>query len=313
MTDSLSGREKLGYSLFLVLLGMGWSFTIPMTKIAVSEGYKHFGLIFWQVAIGTVLMFVINAVRRKSLPMGRAQIRVYVIIALIGTVLPNTASFQAAVHLPGGLLSILLSMIPIFAFPIALALGNDRFDVRRFAGLLTGLCAVMLIVLPGAGSLGIPSIVWVFVGLIAGMFYAFEGNFVAKWGTAGLDPIQVLFGASLVGCVITLPIALLSGQWINPLPPYGVPDAAHVAGSVVHVLVYTGYVWLVGKTGAVFAVQVSYLVTLCGVFWSKILLDEAYAPQIWMALALMIGAMYLVQPRPRTPLAQADTIKDTHA
>lgn len=311
MTHSLSGREKLGYSLFLVLLGVGWAFTIPMTKLAVSAGYKHFGLIFWQVAIGTVLMFVINSARGKSLPMGRAQIQVYVVVALIGTVLPNSASFQAAVHLPGGLLSILLSMIPVFAFPIALLLGNDRFEGRRFAGLLVGLCAVMLIVLPGAGSLGVPSVVWVFVGLIAGMFYAFEGNYVARWGTAGLDPIQVLCGASLVGCIITLPLAIFSGQWINPLPPYGVPDYAHIAGSVVHVLVYTGYVWLVGRTGAVFAVQVSYLVTLCGVFWSKILLDEAYAPQIWAALALMMMAMYLVQPKPRTTLAEADGIRDT--
>jgi drug/metabolite transporter (DMT)-like permease len=141
------------------------------------------------------------------------------------------------------------------------------------------------------------SVFWVLIALIAGLFYAFEGNYVAKWGTAGLDPIQVLWGASLVGAILTLPLALFSGQWINPLPPYGNPDYALIASSVIHVLVYSGYVWLVGKAGPVFAVQVSYLVTIFGVFWARVLLDESYAPHIWIALCVMLVGMYLVQPK----------------
>jgi len=42
----MSQRQLLGYSLVLIFLGMGWSFTQPMSKLAVSEGYQHFGLIF---------------------------------------------------------------------------------------------------------------------------------------------------------------------------------------------------------------------------------------------------------------------------
>ena len=185
---TMTGRETLKYSLFLVVLGMGWAFTQPMTKLAVSEGYKHFGLIFWQVAIGAALMAVINTARGKGLPMGWRQVQVYGVVALIGTLLPNTATYQAAVHLPSGLLSILLSMIPIFAFPVALALGNDRFEVRRLGGLILGFCAILMIVLPGAGAIGIPSVAWIFVALIAGLFYAFEGNYVAKWGDRGAGP-----------------------------------------------------------------------------------------------------------------------------
>ena len=35
----------------LVLLGIGWGVTQPLAKIAVSDGYRHFGLVFWQLAI----------------------------------------------------------------------------------------------------------------------------------------------------------------------------------------------------------------------------------------------------------------------
>lgn len=290
-------RQRAGLSLFVVLLGAGWAFTLPMSKIAVSQGYQHFGLIFWQTAIGAALMGVISIVRGKGLPLKPAHITVYAAIALIGTLIPNSASFQAAVHLPAGILSILLSMVAIFAFPIALALGNDRFEWRRFGGLTLGLIGVLIIVVPSASVPSIGAAFWVGIGLIASLCYAFEGNFVAKWGTAGLDPIQVLFGASLIGMIGSLPLALMTGQWINPLPPYAAPDFAHIASSLIHVIVYTGYVWLVGRAGPVFAVQVSYLVTIFGVFWARLILSETYAPQIWLALVIMLTGMYLVQPR----------------
>ncbi len=295
----------------LVLLGATWGMTMPLTKIAVSTGYKHFGLLFWQMAIGTLVMSSIALVRGTRLPTGAAQLRVYVLIALIGSVLPNTASYQAAAHLPSGILSILLSMIPIWAFPIALLLALDRFEWRRFLGLVAGMGAVLLIVLPGADMSGAIPVFWVLIGLISGLFYAFEGNYVARWGTAGLDPIQVLWGASLVGSMIALPLAVGSGQWIDPRPPYGAADIAQVGASILHVLTYTGYVWLVGRAGPVFTVQISYLVTLFGIFWAKLILDEAYPPVIWGALGLMLVGMYLVQPRARVPLAEASAIGDT--
>lgn len=310
MSPQTSRREAALYTAVLVLCGAGWGFTMPMTKLAVSEGYQHFGLIFWQMAIGAAVMTPIALIRRTALPLGRAQLRMYLIIALIGSLLPNTASYQAAVHLPSGILSILLSMIPIWAFPVALLLGLDRFAWRRFAGLLVGLSAVLLLVVPGAElTLAVPAL-WVAVALISGMFYAFEGNFVAKWGTAGLDPLQLLWGASLVGAVLALPVALASGQWIDPRPPYGIPDLAMLAGGTAHVLVYAGYVWLVGRAGPVFAVQISYLVTLFGVLWAALLLGESYPPLVWAALALMMLGMALVQPRRKPALAAAPVMGD---
>jgi drug/metabolite transporter (DMT)-like permease len=116
----MTRRETAFCLAMLIVLGAAWGMTMPLTKIAVSTGYKHFGLLFWQMAIGVVVMSAIALLRGTRLPLGMPQVRIYVLIALIGSVLPNTASYQAAVHLPSGVMSILLSMIPIWAFPIAL-------------------------------------------------------------------------------------------------------------------------------------------------------------------------------------------------
>ncbi len=288
------------YTVVLVCLGAGWGFTQPMTKLSVSSGHQHFGLIFWQLVIGTALMGAIALARGISLPMQRRHLEVYAIIAAIGTLIPNSFSYQAAAHLPSGVISILYSMIPMLAFPIALGLALDRFEWRRFCGLALGLVAVLLISQPwnSTEALGPAAGFWIIVVILTCMCYAFEGNYVARWGTQGLSALQVLFGASLVGMVAVLPLALWSGQWISPVRTYGVPEYALIAGSLAHVLVYTGYVWLVGRAGPVFAVQVSYLVTLTGVFWAWALLGEHYSASIWISLALMLGGMYLVRPRP---------------
>ena len=55
-----------------------------------------------------------------------------------------------------------------------------------------------------------------------------EGNVIARWGTAGLDPFDVLFGASVMGMAIALPLALATGTFIDPRPPWGAPDVARL-------------------------------------------------------------------------------------
>jgi drug/metabolite transporter (DMT)-like permease len=268
-----------------------------MNKIAVSEGYRHFGLIFWQLTISAVLLGTINLLRGKPLPMRAPHIRLYLIVALLGTVFPNAASFQAAVYLPAGVSAILMSLVPMFAFPIALLMATDRFSWPRLTGLLLGLLGVLLLVGPEASLPERWMIAFIPLALVAPAFYALEGNVVAKWGTAGLDPLQVLLGASLLGAVIALPLAVLSGHWIDPRPPYGAPDLALMVASMIHGLVYVAYVWMVGRAGAVFAAQVSYLVTGFGVVWAMILLEERYSGYVWAAMAVMFVALFLVQPR----------------
>jgi drug/metabolite transporter (DMT)-like permease len=282
----------------LALLGAGWGASQPLAKIAVSEGYRHFGLVFWQLVLGAILLGAILLLRGKPLPLGRAHLKFYAVIALIGTVLPNAASYQAAVHLPAGVISILLSLVPMFAFPIALVMGTDRFGWMRLFGLLCGLAGVVLIVGPEASLPDAAMAAFIPLALIAPAFYGLEANVVAKWGTLDIDPVQVLFGASLAGVAFALPLALATGEFIDPRPPWGPPDLAVVISATLHAVIYTGYVWLVGRAGAVFAAQVSYLVTAFGLLWAMAILGERYSGFVWLALSVMFIGLFLVQPRP---------------
>ncbi|KIN64329.1 Integral membrane protein [Sulfitobacter noctilucicola] len=294
----MTTRQIAFFTGCLIIMGAGWGATQPMTKIAVSTGYGPFGLLFWQTVIGAALMAVICALRGTAPPLNRQAIRLYIILALIGAVLPNTISYQAAVHLPSGIMSLLLSIIPMFAFAIALAVGSETFQWRRMIGLIFGLIGVLMIIAPSVEMGQAVPTGWALIYLLTAAFYAFEGNYIAKWGTQGLDAFQVMLGASVAGMVLITPVMLLTGQMVFPELPMPVPQMALVAGCVIHVFVYTAYVWLAGLAGAVFTVQVSYLVTGFGLVWAYLILDEAYAPTIWVALAVIFAGMYLVQPKP---------------
>jgi len=296
-------KETGGLLAILVALGAGWGLTTPLIKIAVSTGYGHFGLVFWQLAIGAVLLGAILVARGRLPRITPATLIFCTMIAVLGTVVPNSASYRSAVELPGGIMAIVISTVPMFAFPIALALGMDRFSALRLAGLALGLAGVALIALPEA-SLPDPAMApWLLFALIAPFCYAVEGNVVARWGTWGLGPVQVLFLASLIGAILALPLALATGQAFVPAFPPGRADAALLAIGAIHATVYATYVWLLGRAGSVFAAQVSYLVTGFGVVWSMVLLGERYAIWVWLALGLMLAGIALVQPRRSVPLA----------
>jgi drug/metabolite transporter (DMT)-like permease len=286
----------------LILAGAAWGATQPLAKTAVSEGYRHFGILFWQMGIGAAVLGLICFLRGTGMRFSRRDLTLYLVLAMIGSILPGISSYSAAIHLPAGVLAILLSSIPMIAFPIALAFGLERFRWRRLIGLSLGFTGICLLILPDTSLSAAVPVIWIFVALISSFFYALESNVVARWGLDGLDPVQTLCGASLVGTVITLPLAIMTGQFIDPRGPWGAPDFAVVASSLLHAAAYVSYVWLVGRAGPVFTVQISYFVTLFGVTWAMIFLNESYSPYFWAALAVMLAGLALVQPRPKAVL-----------
>ncbi len=290
-------NERRLYVGTLCLLGLGWGVTQPLGKIATSTGHQPFGLIFWQLVICSLVLGAMSLPRGKGLVFRREALQFYVVVALLGTLIPNYTFYISVTHLPAGIMSILISTIPLIAFPLALALGIDRFSVLRLCGLLLGVAGVALIALPDGSLPAAGLVAYLPLAMLGPLFYATEATYVAKWGTAGLDPVQAMFGASVVGAVLCLPLALASGQFIDPTAVWGRAEWALMASSGIHALVYASYVWLAARAGSVFASQTSYLVTATGLIWAMVLLGERFSPVVWLALVVMLSGVALVQPR----------------
>ena len=290
------GKRRL-YVAMMFVLGLGWGATQPLGKMATMSGHGPFGLIFWQLVVCVAVLGGLSLARGKGLVLNRATLKFYTIVAVMGTLVPNATFYISAARLPSGIMSIIISAVPMLAFPLALALGMERFALKRLAGLVLGLTAVAIIAAPGAALPDPAMAAFLPVALVGPLFYAMEATYVARNGTEGMDAVQAMFGASLVGLILCFPVTMATGQFIDPLAGFGRAEAALVASSVIHALMYAGYVWLAARAGSVFAAQCSYLVTGAGIFWAMALLGERFSPFVWLAVGLLLCGVALVTPR----------------
>jgi len=280
-----------------MLMGLAWGAVFPVTKVALTAGYQPFGIMFWQSAIAVVLSGIGILLRRKPFMLSREAFGLYLGIAMFGAVLPNYFSFTANAALPAGVLSIIIALVPLFSMPMALLLGFEKLSLIRTLGAACGAVAVLLLIGPST-SLPDPAMAtFVLLGLLAPLFYGMEGNFLIWYGARGLDPLQILFGATLISLVVALVLALTLGQYASPLRVWSWPEWAIVVSSILNWAAYIGYVWLIGRAGPVFASQVAYMVTGWGVIWSMVLLGERYSLWVWGAFGLMLLGIALVRPR----------------
>ena len=294
---------RFNLTLILLIVGVSWGLTAPLSKIAVSTGHHYLGLLIWQIIIMILSLGLIQIFRKKKLPLNLNCFWRYVLVALLGTILPNSIMYKAYFHLQSGIMSILVSIVPMIAFLLVLVLQMEKFEIRRFLGVLFGIFAIILIVFPklDLGYLG--EVGWILLALLSPLCYAIEGVWINKIGIAKLDPIEVILGASILGFFILMPIVALNGYWITPYRVWGPAEFAITASSLIHSIIYISYIWLIGKAGVIFASQVSYIYTASGIGFSIILLGEGYPLFVWAAIILMLMGLMMVRPSRRSSLS----------
>lgn len=262
----------------------------------------------WQLAVSVLILGGYLLWRAKPVSLGRGNLKYLLFIAMIGTLIPNTFSLMATRHLPGGILSIVIATVPIISLLIALTARIESFSWKRFSGIIMGVASLVLIAVPDA-SLPDPSKApWILVALIAPFCYASEGNFVAVRAPKELTPVTTLFGASVCGLILLIPVVYANGWQVPVLVTWDATRWAIVGAALGHMVAYTGYLWLLGRAGAVFTSQVAYIVTLTGVVASVVFLGERYGLVLWFAVALMLMALTLVKPAKQYEPVKGDTV-----
>jgi len=305
-------RRHLGAYGVLLVIGAAWGLSAPLIKLAVIAGHRPATIIFCQAAVASVVLGLALALtgRLRGMRWSPPHLRLYAVVGLFGMVLPSWASYSATQYLPAGVISIVISLVPVFALPMALALGTERFVLRRVLGVMAGAGAMALLIGPEA-SLPDPAVwAWVLVAALSPFCYAVEGAAVYGTPLREVSPFQMLWAGYLISVVASVPLVLMDRA---PLVPQALLDPAVLAFVLAGLLgigAYAGYLALLQRAGAVFGSQVSYTVTGMGVIWAMVLLGERYSGWVWSALGLLFLGLFLVQPRrPAVPGAEDDHVR----
>ncbi len=249
------------------------------------------------MAITSLVLGIFILIMKVKVPLGNKYLRFFLIIAFIGTLLPNSFSYMAIREVPAGIMSVVIATVPIVSLAVALMARIERFQPMRLLGILCGVSALILLAMPDVNLNAPVAWQWVAIALIAPICYGIEGNYVAVRSPVELSAVPTLFGASVIGTLIIGPVAWFGGYWVDMSQEWQAPEWAILGSSLGHLSAYAGYLWLVRRAGAVFTSQVAYVVTLTGVFVSMIMLGESYGWLMWVAVVMMLIGVSLVRPR----------------
>ena len=283
--------------LILIILGLGWGLSFTLGKIAITAGGTPIGLTFWQSLFSGLILLAYVFFRHGKIIIPKTMFIPIVIITFLSIVIPNIIFYACVEHLDAGVLSISVSVIPLFTYLIALGLRMDKFKVRRVIGLITGFCALLILILPENSLPDKRDIPWVLLALNCALCYALENIYIDRLALQNFGPIRLVCAVSFVSAIITFLLSLVMDQFFILQPTNLYLFISTLGLGFISATAYSIFIYLIGRAGSVFSSQVGYLVTFFGVVWGIIILGESHSVFVWISLAMIMMGIFLVQPK----------------
>ena len=284
----------------LVVSGIVWGLIFSLNRIAVGGGIPFIAYVFWMGAGASLLLFALGLATRSLPKLQWAHVKGYLVLGTISFGLSYSVLALVAPEVPSGVLSLGATLTPIFTYPAAALFKLDRFALLRTFGLVCGLAAVALIVLPET-SLPSPSMVpWVLLGMVAPLLYVANAIIIALLKPPPSGALPLACGTLSAGTVFMLLVTAVTGEWWWFEGPMEDADWALVMAASVMALAFYMMIEIIRLSGPVYFTTVNFIIPLTGIGWGFIFFDDSHSFWIWAALALMILGVFLVNRSNKT-------------
>src|SRR6185312_13462897 len=269
----------------------------PVNRLAAEALWPPMGFAFAQSLLAGLVLAGVAIISGRGFAASAAHLRAYLVMGGLVVGLPIGILVAAAQHLDASVLTLVLCLSPILTLFIGALAGLERFDRRTFAGMLLGAAGVAVIALPGAGVVGADGVFWFLVALTAPVMFATANN-CAKWlRPEGASSMTMAAGTLLGAAAVAGVVMLALGSAVRP--------ATDTTGGLLPIILATAinavFFWLffelVARIGPARFSLFNYLAVAAGILWSLVAFHEKPASLFWVALLLMVAAMYLALSR----------------
>jgi drug/metabolite transporter (DMT)-like permease len=276
--------------------GIAWGLSFSLSKIVVEAGFEPLGITLFQAFIAAISLYIVCLLRRRPLRVIITNIRLVVAIALLHSVLPGPIIFISIDHLQAGIVTIIIALVPMMTYGISIPFGIEKFNRIRIMGLVMGMVAILLILLPENSLPDRAAVPWILFVMLAALCYAFEGIVLSLRSAATVGPVRLAMGANACAVLMLTPFVYWTDTFAWPGFAVSVTNLSLVGLGVISALALTTFMHAVSQYGPIFATQTGYIVTISGVFWGMAIFGDVHSFWIWGALATMIIGLGLVQP-----------------
>ena len=266
-------------------------------KIAVINGGEPFSIAFWQSLSCAILLFIYIIFKHGRLTFKTSHLFLIGLLGVFGSALPNVLFYWSAQKLNAGLLAISVSFIPLLTYVFAFFLKIEILSIKRILGVLLGATALNLLIIPENSIPQKNDVFWILIACIAAASYAVENLLIDVKMPNDIGPVRIACGMNLMGAILVLPFALTYNQKLVPAFPPTSLELSIFGLGLINAVAYSTFIFLIRRTGPVFASQTGSIVTIGGMLWGMLLFNEEYSIWVWTALLAIIIGVILVSPR----------------
>lgn len=299
MLDTNLGKRLLPIAL-LFAASVPYGACFSMNRFAAEDGIPFLPYVFLYTAFGTVLLLAACALFRQWPRLTRNHIMVYLSIGSFGLAIPYCIFMIAATRLPAGIVSIGLTLSPLLTYIWAMLLGMDRFNLVRVGGILAGIAAVLLILIPEASLPEEGMGAWVLFVLLGPLSFSLASIGAAFFQPKEARPLEIATGVMIAGTIMLAPVVAAVGDW------WFFPNGLNIGGwavlisAAVNAYFFVMFQIIIRKAGPVVFSSNNFVTTLASVVWGIIIFSEQHSGYVWGAIALMCVGLFLVT-RPVAP------------
>ena len=282
------------YLLFLIL-ALIWSASFLLIKIGV-ETIPPFTLTAARLSIAALLFGFYLLLKREWIPMDSSALILYLGSAVLGNSLPFLLISWGETHISSSLAAISMGIMPISTFVLAHFLVSDEpMTNRKTLGILLGFIGLIILVGPSAFQGAKGQLMGILAVLTGALSYSFGTIFVR------LRPSFIRFkmaaGTTICAALISLPVAFVLESPLSIKPSQPSMLAVVILAVFPTALASLIYFRIIKTLGATTFAQINYIIPVLGGLWGIILLGERLSWNVFIALALVLFGIYLIQSR----------------
>jgi drug/metabolite transporter (DMT)-like permease len=264
-----------------------------MLKIAALSGISYTGILTL-TTVGVALGMSAIALLRGRKPEFKLRHNVfYLVCASTGYLLPMIAELLVIVHMPAGVLTLIVSMAPLSTLLLAWLMRTDRISPARVAGILIGAVAIFAILLPDAHHGGAVAWHWLLLATVVPISYSMHHNFASRCWPADSDSYQVACGEAIFGAALLVIFSSFNWQWQDIQSWNRGHSAILFMASISLIDIYI-YFELIRIKGPIYTSHANYFMVISGVFWGMVIFAERPSPLMWISAVMLIASLYLV-------------------
>lgn len=288
--------QTLQGSFLVIAAGVVWGLTPALARMASGLGSNPFGLAVWVNGIAAVFCLSIAAYRGKLLKIRLNELGFYLLWAIIAGIFQRMTTFMVTEHVEVAMLSLIVTLQGFMVFVFAAATNLEKATPRRLAGLLVGLIGVIAVLVTRFDGDASNENLWLLVALLLPLFFAIEVIMLAAKRPEHVDIFTSVGLMMLFSTVMLAPIAYYNGDLMSLGTETGRLEVLVLLMGVGAACSLLFCFHLIATAGAVFASLSAYAMTIAGIVWGMLLLNEALSAIAWAAVIMILIGLYLVGP-----------------